>query len=312
MASNPVPSRHHSTSLVRLTALVGLLGLTLVAFAACGGDDGCHRCDDTSASDALLETANDVPELSEGLSEGLPEIHTDASPELTDSAEALDGPDLPEQSESSDTATTAVPLPGFGDLTGACGALDEDTWTSAAPAFFVNHLDFGDDPYDEADYELLSPGGQKILDDGNAGGNSIMSELFAYEALQRCELAELLKTETEILYTDEGGKITDLLVWLDERQIGVSVTRAVGWPQDAPYTTEQASELLAKKLQGVLDSSANVAAADAWTRQILHVLAYGDEHATSLEAAWEALDLGLRANTLVIVTVTDGDDGFVY
>ncbi len=75
---------------------------------------------------------------------------------------------------------------------------------------------------------------------------------------------------------------------------------------------EVQATILAKKLQGVLDSSANVAQADAWERQILHILAYGPEHAERLEEAWQGIEEGLRADTLVIVTVTYGDDGFVY
>lgn len=38
------------------------------------------------------------------------------------------------------------------------------------------------------------------------------------------EEATLLKTETEVLYPDPAGKITDLLVEIDEQGVGVSVT----------------------------------------------------------------------------------------
>lgn len=297
-------------------ALVALIAIVALALSACGESDGGRSTPNNDASsdgtvspESQLETSEEVSEEvreelgAEALLEPGPEVLTDElSPEVTT-------PDLP---ETGDSTTSELPLPGFGAIAGDCGVLDDAAWGSSAPAFFVNHLDFKDDPYDEEDYELLSAGGQKILDDGNAGGSSIASELFAYEVLHRCELATLLKTETEILYTDEEGKITDLLVWLDERNVGVSVTRAVGWPQDAPYTSEQATELLAGKLQGVLDSSANVAPQDAWARQILHILAFGDAHATRLEAAWQSLDEALRADTFVIVTVTDGDDGFIY
>ena len=36
-------------------------------------------------------------------------------------------------------------------------------------------------------------------DDGNAGGSSLLSEVFAYEVLHRCEGATLLKTETDAI-----------------------------------------------------------------------------------------------------------------
>jgi hypothetical protein len=287
---------------MRALVLMGLLWITL---AACGGDEpGTPGEDSDGASQDML--AEPQPEVSP---EAQPEV-TDAAP---DQAETVDvGPgDVPEPDLAGGDAGIE-PLDGFGGLDGACGILDDEEWSSDAPFFFVNRVDFGDDPYDDEDLALLSEGGQAIVEAGNAGGNSLMSEVFAYEVLYRCEAAALLKTETEITYMNPQGKITDLLVGLDEQKIGVSVTRAVAWPFDEPYPPETASALLEKKLQGVLDSSANVAAEDAWVRQILHVMAYTPQHAEELEIAWGALPDALKADTIVIVTVTDGDDGFLY
>jgi hypothetical protein len=248
----------------------------------------------------------------------------DAGPGLDathDAQEALDAPQTPDVAndaapppdaspDASPDATT--PLPGFGALSGACGVLDEAAWADPAPRFVVNHLDFGADPFDDADVDLLTPGGQKIFDDDNAGGSSKMSEIFAFEVLARCELAELLKTEMEVDYLDEQGKITDLLVQVDGRKLGVSVTRAMAWPYDAEYTLEKAAELLEKKLAGIAASTANVAPADAWVRQALSVLAFGDAHAEALNQAWDALPAGTRGDTWLIVTVSDGEDLFLY
>jgi hypothetical protein len=206
----------------------------------------------------------------------------------------------------------AVPLPGFGEISGACGVLGVNELTDESPYLFVNHLDLGDDPYDDDELELLTPGGQEIWNDGNAGGSSIYSEIFAYEMLYRCELAVLLKTETEVEYTVPDSKITDLLVEIDGVRIGVSVTRAVGWPRDAEWTPAQAAVLLEKKLEGIIDSSSAVAPEDAWEKQILHIIAYADQHAASLEAALAGIDPGITQDTIVIVTVSDGDDGFLY
>jgi len=205
-----------------------------------------------------------------------------------------------------------LPQDGFGTISGECGVLDEEELLSDAPWLVVNAIDFGDDPYDEADFPLLTPGGQKVIEDDNAGGSSLLSEAFAYEILHRCESAELLKTEMEIDYVDPQGKKTDLLVVIDGEKMGVSVTRAVGWPKEDPYTAKQAQELLDKKLQGILDSSANVSKEDAWSRQILYVLAYGPAHADSVAGAFAAADPAMLADTIVFVTTTNGDDEFLY
>lgn len=209
-----------------------------------------------------------------------------------------------------DADASAVDAGGFGEIRGRCGELDSEL-TSAEPHFFENSIDFGDDPYDEEDVDRLTDGSRRILSDGNENAGSILSEVFAYEVLARCEDAELLETERTIEYR-EMGKKTDLLVRLDGEKIGVSVTRAVGFPPDDPYTVDQATALLDEKLSDVLLSSANVEEADAWTKQILHVIAYAPGHAGSLATAWEDVDPATQADTIVWVTVTHGADEFLY
>ncbi|MDF1561592.1 MAG: hypothetical protein P1V51_01040 [Deltaproteobacteria bacterium] len=203
------------------------------------------------------------------------------------------------------------PLAGFGGLSGDCWVLDTEL-TDPTPSIHVNHLDFALDPYDHpADYDQLTPGGQVIIDTQNAGGSSEYSELFSYEVLARCEGAALLKTETEIVY-DTAGAITDILVNIDGQKIGVSVTRAMIWPLDDPFPVSVAQARLEDKLAGVIASSANVSAGDAWVKQILHFIAYGQEHADSLVTAFDLVDPALKADTIVYVTVSDGDDLFIY
>jgi len=202
-----------------------------------------------------------------------------------------------------------VPQGGFGIIDGLCGVLDAPELTGSASEVFENSLDFEMMPFD---YDALSVGGQKVFDDGNLGGNSLHSEIFAYEMLYRCELATLLKTEGEVEYQDAMGKKTDLIVSIDAFTIGVSVTRAVSFPPDDPYPVSQAQALLEDKLADVQLSSANVKPVDAWSKQILLIMAYGDEHAMSLQAAYSQIDASTKADTLVLVTVTHGEDDFIY
>jgi len=203
----------------------------------------------------------------------------------------------------------ALPLAGFGALSGDCDVLDDEL-TAAGPSLFTSAIDFAV-PFTDEDDEQLSEGGRTMLAEGNAGGSSLYSEVFAYELLARCELAPLLKTETEVEY-DGPGAITDLLVEVDGEKIGVSVTRAVGFPFDDPYTVEQARELLEHKLSDIQESSGHVSAADRWRKQILAVVAYGDEHAASLATALEEIAGEIRADTIVWILVTDGADHFIY
>ncbi|MCE9575012.1 MAG: hypothetical protein K8W52_17815, partial [Deltaproteobacteria bacterium] len=230
----------------------------------------------------------------------------DAAPDAAPDA-AVDAPAGPDSAPDA----VAVPLAGFGDLSGLCGILEVADLTGPTPELFRDTLTFQRRYVDPDDRPLLTPGGLHLAETPNAGGSSGFSEIFAYEELARCELATFLKTETEIVY-DTAGKITDLEVEIDGHKIGVSVTRAVAFPFGDPYTLTTASALLTKKLGDIQLSTANVSAADKWDKQILAVLAWDDQAADTIEQAWTALDPSVKADTIVIVTSTAGDDLFIY
>lgn len=188
--------------------------------------------------------------------------------------------------------------------------LDEGEWSAkSTPFFFRNAIDLGSAAFDE---QQLSTGGLQVFTDGNLGGSSIHSEVFAYEVLYRCELAQLLETEKGIKYIDPDGKKTDLLVEIDGRKIGVSVTRAFHYPPGQPYTEAEATKLLEGKLADVLASALNAKPAFAWERSMLHVIAADAQHADVVKTAYDMLDAKLRASTLLVVTVTDGNDAYIY
>jgi hypothetical protein len=275
-------------------------------------------CSQTDTPDSVQHEQADSSDVDASASGGTDETGlpgNDAEPsepgELSDPADGSDS----EPSDESDPAgcePSGGASPGFGEILGLCGFLEPEVRQQLEPMMVINGIDFSDDPYDEEDLLLLTEGGQEIIADGNAGGSSLLSEVFSFEVLARCEQAELLKTETEIVYDDPAGKKTDLLVRVGQSVLGVSVTRAVGFPREDPYTVETAQALLEQKLSGVNASSANMSDEDTWSKQILHIVAYADEHAASLETAYELLSDEVRNDTVVIVTVSHGEDGFLY
>jgi hypothetical protein len=202
-----------------------------------------------------------------------------------------------------------IPLQGFGQLSGECGVLDDEEWNSSGPFLFRNRADFDSLIFDES---LLSSGGREIVQDGNLGGNSLYSEAISFDLLYRCELAALLKTEGEIVYENDQGKKTDILLSIDDKKIGVSVTRAIHYPPGSPFSPAEAQALLDKKLSDIPQSASNAAPGDAWARSILHVFAYDDQHAETLSAVYEQLGAAVQLNILVFITITDGNDAFVY
>ena len=206
---------------------------------------------------------------------------------------------------------SGLPLPGFGDLSGMCGVLESMDFTASAPELIRGTFTFARQFVDPTDRPLLTAGGIRLAETPNAGGSSGLSEVFAYEQLARCELATLLKTETEIIY-DVTGKITDLEVSLDGHKVGVSVTRAVAYPFGSMYTLETATDLMTKKLGDIKLSSQNVSQADRWDKQILAILAWDDQAADTMAQAWTNTDASTKADTIVILVSTAGEDLFVY
>jgi hypothetical protein len=202
-----------------------------------------------------------------------------------------------------------APLAGQGTLSGECGVLDDSEWNANEPFLFRNVLDFGAQEFDQAQ---LSAGGKQILAEGNLNVGSLYSEIFAFEVLHRCELAQLLKTESKVSYVDPDGKKTDLLVEVDGRKIGVSVTRALHYPAENPYTAAEAQDLLNTKLAEVQISEKNAKDPDRWERSLLHVMAYNQQYADVVQTVYGQLDAATRARTIMVVTVTEGNDYHLY
>ncbi|MDB4963357.1 MAG: uncharacterized protein JWP01_3356 [Myxococcales bacterium] len=221
------------------------------------------------------------------------------------------GTDVDAAPDATADGSSTVPLAGFGDLAGMCGVLNDPELTGPGPTLVHASLTFARRYNDPADRPLLTTGGARMMATPNAGGSSGMSEAFAYEQLARCELAPLLKTETEITY-DVTGKITDLEVTIDGHKIGVSVTRAVAYPFGQPYTLSAATTLLMRKLEDIQASTMNVSAADRWEKQILAYMAFDDQAATTLDQAWSMMDASIKGDTILLVTTTHGDDQFLY
>ncbi|MBS1117817.1 MAG: uncharacterized protein H6Q90_45 [Deltaproteobacteria bacterium] len=235
-----------------------------------------------------------------------------ASPHAAAVPDARVTPDVDDGSvDAASDARGGVPLAGFGDLAGMCGILGEPELGGATPQLFRDTLTFSRRFDDPADRPLLTAGGLHMIETPNAGGSSVFSEVFAYEQLARCELASLLKTETEIVY-DTPGKLTDLEVAVDGHKIGVSVTRAMTFPFGQPYTTAAATTLIQRKLEDIQVATTNVSAQDRWDKQVLAILAFDDQHADMVMQVWNGFDASVRADTIVLVTVTHGDDTFIY
>ncbi|MFN0248520.1 MAG: hypothetical protein ACKV2T_16630 [Kofleriaceae bacterium] len=197
-------------------------------------------------------------------------------------------------------------------VSGMCGVLNDPELLGAPPVLVNDVMTFARAYMDPSDRGLLTPGGRQIAETPNLGGSSEMSEIFAFEQLARCEGATLIAPEAQIMYIDQGGKKTDILVSIDGHTIGVSVTRAFAFPIGTPYSQQQATELLIRKLADVQLATTNVMPVHQWEKQILAYFAIDDQAAQMVGTVWASLDANVKADTILLVTATNGDDLFIY
>ena len=78
------------------------------------------------------------------------------------------------------------------------------------------------------------------------------------------------------------------------------------------FKTNGGINLLQDKLLDVQLSSANAADGNRWDHAVLHVIAYNDDHANRIEEAHETIDSDRLGATAVVITITDGNDAFIY
>jgi len=246
------------------------------------------------ASEAYVETSS-APEV-------LMDTTTAPDDMTADSAPPLDTDALDSQTTSGDAEPHGHTA--WGSITGACGAISQ-ALLLADPVVLTTTYVFDDGTTFDA--EALAAGPKARYEGENAGGSSICTEVMSMQLLIDCEGGTVLKTETEIVYTQEGSK-TDYTMSLAGLTVGVSVTRAYLGPFVDTYTLEDATTLLTKKLSGVNESTAHVSPDDKWSKQILHIWTLEADWAQTVKTAWDSMDSTLKADTVVLITIEEGSD----
>jgi len=155
----------------------------------------------------------------------------------------------------------------------------------------------------------------RVLQEMNAGGASEFSEAVSFEIFRRLLGATLVNTEMSIAYKwQEWSKKTDYTCRVAEDVLAVSVTRAMKFGP-APFTAEDASRLLEKKLYGCQMSNRDVLSADRWKKQCLHILT-GHQYIVDLLRTTFVSILEhtpeLVGDTVVVITLTTNTPFLYY
>jgi len=254
----------------------GLIGLALLLSL------GCDSAEPTSTKDATFQDT----------------VATGTQPDSQSLGDGLGGGD---GAVSNDIAQAG--LNPFGAIDEPCESLSKMVLADTA-SFTINEFQFDGSPFNP---DELSAGGNTLFTSANAGGSSKCSEVFSLELWRICAGAELHQGETQIVYSQQGA-MTDYTVKIQDQVIGVSVTRAYKGPTNLDYAVADAKTLLTKKLNGINESTANVAPESAWSKQVLHIWTLHKEWADVVQTSWTQLDKALTANTTVVVTVESGSE----
>lgn len=149
-----------------------------------------------------------------------------------------------------------------------------------------------------------SKDGRKVMEMPNAGGNSKISEALSVEYLATLYSGKDVKTEMEIEYWVEY-KIIDFLMMIDRIRVGISVTRAMKYPDPNDFTEGDARKLLLKKLDGLIIARQCVNDNCTFDKSILHIWCQNIKIARIIKKVYKKMNGSLKSGIIVICTVAD-------
>lgn len=165
----------------------------------------------------------------------------------------------------------------------------------------------------------LTPDAARSLSIANAGGQSVMSEMLSIQYFTEIYGARDVILESEVDYYLKY-KMVDYITTLTTysgqlARVGVSVTRAMGYPYPERFTRAWADALISKKLYGLIVARDCVNTQHTFHRSILHCFCQTPRIAEHMREAYEALDkddkgLSIRGDVLLVLTICDNP--FIY
>jgi hypothetical protein len=159
---------------------------------------------------------------------------------------------------------------------------------------------------------------QKIIDEPNAGGASVVSETLSAEYMCRRFGAMNIVSEMKIQYFFINWKKIDYIATIDDQRVGVSVTRAMGFPTADDFQIEDALRLCYKKLYGLIVARSGISRMFSYDRSILHCFCQSKRIATLMKQSFDELiendkkspeDVRLTGNITIILTVCENMSG---
>eukprot|EP00249_Psilotum_nudum_P018375 c26774_g1_i2 orf=324-2075(-) len=148
----------------------------------------------------------------------------------------------------------------------------------------------------------------RIRSESNAGGTSTISESLSVEYFVRRFQARDVVTEMEVEYCAMNWKKVDYICTLYGQRVGVSVTRAMSFPDPTGFSSQMAYRLLYKKLFGLVVARHGVTKRHSFSQCILHVWCETQQTAKILEQEYDGVsqELDITDDVIMVLTIAQG------
>ena len=180
------------------------------------------------------------------------------------------------------------------------------------------------DPYVEYEYKIsvlkdylelvdhseirLGEDASRALTTNNAGGASEYSEAMSIHYFENVFDAKDFVLENDVKYWQDY-KMVDYICTIKDQKIGVSVTRAMGYPCSFSFNKKDAKILLDKKIHGLVVSCDLVITKHSFNKSILHIWCQNERIASLMKKVYreelklDSMDLKVLCDVIVILTI---------
>lgn len=170
------------------------------------------------------------------------------------------------------------------------------------------------DKYVLNDYMVVCDEGKRSISIENAGGKSDISEMYSIDYFNQKYGATGFILEKEVDYWI-NYKMVDFICTINGEKVGVSVTRAMGYPTSDKFTKDSAYALLHKKIYGLIVARDSVNDPQSFYKSILHIWCQSENIASHLIDAFKDVqntDFGMDIIGVLSLQLTVCADDQLY
>jgi hypothetical protein len=160
----------------------------------------------------------------------------------------------------------------------------------------------------------LSDVAEKSIKIQNAGGRSQISEMYSIEYFSSIYGATNFIFEKEISYWI-SYKMVDFICTINGNKVGISVSRAMGFPTSDKFDYKSAERLLYKKLNGLIIARNGVKKEQSFYKSILHIWCENIKISKLIKKAFHNInesDYGISIKGILLIKLTICDDPKIY